>query len=312
MGSVKHLVGSVSPASATPLLLSASGWVQWVLRLLQRLLVSCGQNRQLKKWSLNARKRHLVMEGEASRALEQAALGVKNRMNRSCVPEGGAWVMSVCMAGEACICTCAQGMCMQACACMHGGDACVYAHMSICVHMQVHACRRVCEGKCGCMHACGWGDAHEFACMHVHAFSWFEPIWPLPSFPQPYLLPAEGLWAARWDPHATGITVERNTFVVMKPWEGACPCSQTLFPSTDREQHIPIVPRVCTRILQGCPSARSPGGTAAWSMSFFMYPNSTGSVMMPAEVWLKQDHCYDQLVCQAWYQVNFYNYNLNP
>lgn len=53
------------------------------------------------------------------------------------------------------------------------------AHMCICVHMRVHACTGV--------------GVHVFACMHVHALSWLELIWPLLAFLQPCFLPADGL-----------------------------------------------------------------------------------------------------------------------
>lgn len=37
-------------------------------------------------------------------------------------------------------------------------------------------------------------------------------------------------------------------------------------PSAGSKQHIPVVPRVGTRVPQGCPPARSPSGSAAWCL----------------------------------------------
>lgn len=81
------------------------------------------------------------------------------------------------------------------------------------------------------MHVCGMASMCSHACTCV--LSWLEPIWPLPSFPQPCFLPAERGCAARGPlnaDRATSITAERNSFPGVKHGEGACPCSQTLFP----------------------------------------------------------------------------------
>ena len=175
-------------------------------------------------------------------------------------------------------CARVHGRCARKCvhACMGGMFMHVCAHMHICVHTRVHACTGVGASVGTCMHVGGVVCMCLHACMCVHVFSWLEPIWPLPSFPWPCFLPAEGLRAARdllHTDHATWIAVERNSFLLVKPCEGVCPCSQMLFLERWQQTKHPRCQgwaRGCRRdaLLQGPPAGVLPGALGKTLQAF--------------------------------------------